>query len=617
MFSVRLLLATAVGLVAVSAASATPAGPVGKLAIPLAPPFSAAQLSAYGGSDWLTTGGGLTDTRYSTLAQITTSNVASLKTAWQSHLGLAPKAAASVAEEAAPIAYGGVLYIPDGLGNIYALDGATGQMLWKYHPKLEGTTLLRAQRGVALGDGRVYNGELDGAVVAIDQLNGGIVWRTKVARAIDGYTFTSAPVYYNGIVMVGVSGGDLGARSFAIALDAKSGRELWRWYVVPAPGEYGSGGWDGTEWMHGGGAIWVYPSVDPQLNLLYIVTGNPVPWNGRGPGDNVWTDSIVALHIESGQLAWGFQTVHHDLWDWDVTNPPVLFDAMINGQLRHGIAVASKTGWVYELDRATGLPLLNIGGNLGIVERKVPTYKKGSAAANYANPSSTQPFVVGDAFVNQCSHRKYWPTKIKAPDGHPYKVGCIFTPYAPTKQGSFVASAPAAGGGVDWPPSSYNPSTNLTYLCAHDGDGGALGAVPKKQQQLIVGQLYVGVNFGAASKLYPDYGRVVAINLTTNRIAWNVKWPQVCVSGTMTTAGGLVFVGETTGAGKNKTGVLKALDATTGNTLWSSPTLESGPNAPNITYTAGGKQYVAIFAGGNNIIAATKPGDSIYAFALP
>jgi quinohemoprotein ethanol dehydrogenase len=589
-----------VGAATASAAvSRSHAGTIG-----IAPAFGPTELNAYSGDNWLTTGGGLTDSRYSTLTQVNRTTVTGLTQAWATHLGIPKKLAATVSEEASPIAYNGILYVPDGLSNVYALDGQTGSILWKYAPTLEGTTLLGAVRGVTVGDGRVYTGQKDGSVAAIDQVTGGVVWKTKVARAVDGYTFTSSPVYYNGVILEGVSGGDLGARSFALALDAKTGRELWRWYVVPGPGEYGSGGWDGTEWMHGGGAIWIYPSVDPTLNLLYIVTGNPVPWNGRGPGDNLWTDSIVALHIDNGQLAWGYQTVHHDIWDYDVTNPPILYDTTVGGQLRHAVAVASKTGWVYILDRATGEPIL------GAPETKVPQLK--GAPAAYANLSKTQPYPVGDNFVNQCSHRKYWPAKNPAPDGHPYAVGCIFTPYAPSKTGAYVASAPAAGGGVDWPPSSYNPGTGFAYLCAHDGDGGAIGAVPKKQQKLIVGQLYVGVNFGAASKLFPDYGRIVAMNLTTNRVAWSNKWPKPCVSGTMTTAGGLVFAGETRG----KTGVFEAMDATNGQVLWTSPTFDAGPNAPSMTYTAGGKQYVVIFAGGNNIIGATTAGDGIYAFAL-
>jgi quinohemoprotein ethanol dehydrogenase len=576
------------------------------------PAFKPDELSAHGGDNWLTTGGGLTDDRYSTLKDIDRSNVSKLKVAWHIHLGIPKKISSRISEEASPIAYKGTLYVPDGRSNVYALDGASGKLLWKYSAGQSlKSVVLATNRGVAIGDGRIYEGLLDGNVVALDQKTGRVLWKRQVGFLKDGYTFTSAPVYFDGMVVEGVSGGDLGARSFALALDAKTGRELWRWYVVPGPGELGSGSWDGVEWMHGGGAIWVYPSIDSQRRLVYIVTGNPVPWNGRGLGDNLWTDSIVALHVDNGQFAWGYQTVHHDIWDYDVTNPPVMFDATINGRLRHGIAIASKTSWDYILDRQTGQPLLSIP------EKKVPKLK--GAGADYANTSPTQPFPAGQPFANQCTTRAAWPKP--APDGHPFRVGCIFSPYAPTKQGSYLASAPSASGGVDWPPSAYNPETHLHYLCVHDGAGGALGAIPHSQQKLVVGQLYVGVNFGAGSPVRKDFGRVVAMDVTTNRIAWDVKWPVPCYSGTLTTAGGLVFAGQserkagpTSNASK---GVLTAFDASTGRVLWNSPHLDAGPNAPAMTYTAKGKQYAVVLTGGNSLVAASKPGDSVYAFALP
>ena len=331
------------------------------------------------------------------------------------------------------------------------------------------------------------------------------------------------------------------------------------------------------------------------------MTGNPVPWNARGPGMNLWTDSIVALKADSGQFVWGFQTVHHDIWDYDVTNPPVLFDTNVGGQLRHGIGVASKTGWVYLLDRNTGEPLL------GIPEKKVPQLK--GAAAKYANTWPTQPYPNGDAFVNQCATKKMWPGK--APDGKPFRIGCIFVPYAPTRAGSFVAFAPSAGGGVDWPPSSYNPTTHFEYVCATDGAGTSLGALPRKQMLLIPGKAYFGVNFGPASKALPSYGRVSAIDVTTNHVVWTQKLAKPCYSGSVTTAGGLVFVGDSAG-------VYRAYNALTGEILWTSPALDFGANSPGTTYLdpVTGKQFIAIIAGGNGL-QGIKPGDSYYAFTLP
>jgi quinohemoprotein ethanol dehydrogenase len=579
--------------------------------IKAAPAFTSDVLSQDAGDNWLNAGGGLHDSRYSLLTKIDKTNVAGLDVAWKTNLGIGKKLQATISEETSPIVYDGVMYLADGADNVYALNAATGALLWKHDANLEPgslTFLLKANRGVAIGDGKVYIGQIDGNVVAIDQLTGKTAWSTKVGRWQEGYVITSAVVYYNGKVIAGVSGGDWGASSFATSLDAKTGMQQWKWLVNARPGDVGGSTWSPADLNSGGGAIWISPSIDPVTGLVYVVTGNPIPWNGRDAGDNLWTDSIVALHNENGQFAWGYQTVHHDIWDYDVTNPPVLFDLPFGGVLRTAIAVASKTGWVYILDRRTGVPIL------GIPEKKVPQLK--GAAAKYANLAKTQPYPIGDAFANQCSSRKYFPKA--GLDGKPIKVGCIFTPYAPTAQGSFLASAPSAEGGVDWPMSSYSEQTHLLYLCGRDGQGSVLGAIPKNQIKIVPGQLSLGVNFGPGSTLQPDYGRIVAMDMATNKIAWNVKWPQPCFSGMMSTAGGLVFAGQSLIAGKKgvaaSPGTLTAFDASTGKVLWNSRKLESSPNAPAITYTAVGKQYVAVLAGG---AGGGKTGDAVYAFALP
>src|SRR3954451_15919903 len=408
-------------LVALAVASSTGATTV---AVPSAPPFTAQDLNPAAAGDWLTVGGGLQDQRLTTLGQITPANVTSLHLAWTSTFNL-PKAAAAVPEEGAGLAYKGTLYIPNGLNMVQAIEGATGKALWTYVPKNDAAALLPANRGLALGDGKGFEGQNDGNVVALDQQSGKPIWKTKGGEPTDGVQFTSAPVYYNNMVIEGASGGDWGGRSFAVALDAKTGVELWRWYVAPAPGELGSGTWGISEWQRGGGAIWIYPSVDPVSGLLYLVTGNPIPWNGRGPGKNLWTDSIVALHIDTGTFAWGFQTVHHDIWDYDVTNPPILFDLNYGGSpaVTPAVGVASKTGWVYLLNRVTGHPIL------GIPEKKVKQLT--GRAAKYANLWKTQPFPNGEPFTSQCSTRRQSPKP--APDNKRFIVGCIFTPYAYVK----------------------------------------------------------------------------------------------------------------------------------------------------------------------------------------
>jgi PQQ-dependent dehydrogenase (methanol/ethanol family) len=561
-------------------------------AIAPVPAFTPGQLQASAGADWLTVGGGLNSQRHSVLTQITSSNVSGLKLAWTGTFNL-PAAAAAVPEEGAAVAYQGTLYIPDGLNAILAVDGSTGQNLWYYSPKNDSPALLPAVRGLAIGDGKVFEGQNDGNIVALDQQTGQPIWKTKVGDPTDGIQFTSAPVYYQGMVIEGASGGDWGGRSFALALDAKTGAELWRWYVAPSPGQLGSGGWGINEWQRGGGAIWIYPSIDVQQGLLYIVTGNPVPWNGRGPGENKWSDSIVALHVGNGQFAWGFQTVHHDIWDYDVTNPPILFDLTYNGNIMPAVGVASKTGWVYLLNRVTGKSIL------GVAEKKVPQLK--GAAAKYANLSKTQPYPVGEAFTSQCSTRKQWPGK--APDGKPFIVGCIFTPYAYVKgQPSFIASAPSAEGGVDWQPSAYDPATHDEYLCSITGAGTALGAIPNSEKTVIPGVLSLGVNFGTPSKV-PDTPQIVAMDMATNKVAWKVtqppstnkKVPSARCSGILSTPG-LLF------AGQENTNQLGAYDPATGKNVWLSPKLPTATGGPPITYTgADGKQYVVVLGNAGKI----------------
>jgi alcohol dehydrogenase (cytochrome c) len=598
------LVVTLLALVLVGIVVTAAAGSSSRSTIVPAPAFSASDLNAYAGGDWLTSGGGLSGNRYSTLSEITTSNVGSLKVAWHSHFGLTKTLQSmSFGEEATPVAYQGTVYIPDAFGDVFAFDGATGGRLWKFtDPKSGPQPFVSTQRGLAIGDGHVFIGTIFNKAIALDQTTGAVAWKTSLGNVKDGDATTAAPLYYNGLVIFGVSGGDVGARGRVVALDANTGRVVWRWYVSPGPGQPGHSTWANAEWKHSG-SVWVYPSVDPEAGLVYAVTGNPVPWNGRGSGDDKWTDSIVALHVASGKFAWGFQTVHHDMWDYDVTNPPVLFDATYKGAMRHGIAVASKTGWVYILDRITGKPLLPIP------ETKVPQLPRGSAAAKYANASPTQPEPVGDALLNNCAKKSWWLGN--SPDGKPYKVGCIFTPYAPTAAGSFVAFSPAPAS-IDWPPSSFSPLTNNLYVCANETHGAAIGAIPHSEQKLTPGSPYIGANFAFSETKAEKPGRLIAVNMLTNRIVWRDVFPAACYSGSMTTKSGIGFVGQI------RPRVLTAFDVVSGKTLWSSSSLDASVMAPPVTYTANGKQYVLVVAGGGGRGAglAAKLGDSVYAFAL-
>jgi len=554
-----------------------------------APAFKSNQLSAFAANDWLTTGGGLTDDRYSTLKDINTSNVSKLKVAWHIHLGSAKGPQYSA--EGNGVVYKGVLYLSTGADDVFAINAATGTVKWKHKAQLEGAAGLLVNRGVALGDGKVFIGQTDGNLVALDQSTGAVVWKRKMGFVQQGYTMTASPQYYNGLVLEGISGGDVGARAFLAAVDATTGDIRWKFYTTPDPGTPGSGTWFGNEWQYGGGAAWHTLTIDPELGLVYWIGGNPVPWNTRGPGANLFTDSIVALHANNGQYAWHYQMIHHDIWDMEPGTPTNLFDVTINGQLRHAIADTGKTGWVYILDRTNGKPLI------GIPERKVPQSK-------FANTWATQPIPVGDHFSRQCTDKSEFRGKV-APDGKPYAIGCLFTPF---DTNGFLAF-PILG--ADWAPSSYNPTTHFLYVCSQDNRIAAMEAIPKAKQAetLVLGKSYFGtlVNFSLGKKVT---GSLTAMDMTTNKIAWQQKWPTPCLSGSFTTAGGLVFAG-------HNDGTYTAYDATSGNQLWSSAQLDAGINAPGITYAVDGKQYVLVYVGGTGVLEQTKRGDSVYAFSLP
>ena len=249
------------------------------------------------------------------------------------------------------LAYKGILYIPDGLSAVRRSTARPGKTLWYYSPKNDNPALLPAVRGLAIGDGKIFEGQNDGNLVALDQTTGNPIWKTKVGDPTDGIQFSSAPIYFNGMVIEGASGGDWGGRSFAVALDAKTGDEFWRWYIAPSPGSLGSGTWGINEWQRGGGAIWIYPTSTSSSGLLYLVTGNPIPWNGRGPGNNLWTDSIVALHIDIGQVRLGLPDRpprHLGLRRHEPAD--ALRPGVQRRQHSRRSRVASKTGWVYILE---------------------------------------------------------------------------------------------------------------------------------------------------------------------------------------------------------------------------------------------------------------------------
>jgi len=561
---------------------------VGALAFPT--PLTAQSqpdLSKSPGNEWLTVGVNLANQRYSTLDQITPSNVSQLKGQWVTHLGSGLGAKYSF--EGSPIVQDGVMYIATGNDDIFALDARTGAEIWEYHSNLDQSISTVCcgwdNRGVAVGGGLVYAGLLDGSFIAVDQKTGQQEWKTQVGRWQDGYTITAAPRYFDGMVFTGISGADKGTRGKLTALDAKTGQELWHFWTIPGPGEFGGDTWpdDGVAYLHGGASIWNTPAIDPELGLLYFSTGNAGPdyIGSVRPGDNLFSSSIVALDYHTGQYKWHFQEVHHDLWDYDAPSPVVLFDTVINGQPRKGLGEPGKTGFVYLLDRTDGKPLV------GIEERPVAQEPRQATAA-------TQPYPVGDAVVPQCAEPlPGWPN-----------VGCIFTPYYDVP----VVMKPWLGGGTNWAPSSFSPQTGLFYVTAGDQPS---AFVRPPESDIVLGPTGWTGTRAASPLLGAQYrGTYSAVDVTTNKLVWQKQMPyrNAQGSGTLSTAGGLLFHGE-------PDGTIQALDARTGNQLWSWQT-GYGADGPVMTYQLDGQQYVAIAAGGISLAMGDQNGDAVWTFTL-
>jgi alcohol dehydrogenase (cytochrome c) len=573
------------GIVLSGLASQVAAQPARPAAPRPAPAFTAKQLVAQPREGWITNGGNVFNQRYSPLTQINRDTIERLKPSWRVSLN-GSGSASKYSGQGQPLEHDGVIYMVTGADDVFAIDVETGAMLWTYLAKLDdkndSVCCGWSSRGLALGDGKVYVGQLDGKLVALDQRTGAVAWSTQAERWQDGFVITAAPLYYDGLVITGFAGGDRATRGRLKAFSARDGSLKWTFYTIPGPGEPGHETWpqDNDAWKYGGASIWQTPAVDPELGLVYFSTSNPGPdLNGRvRAGDNLYTSSIIAIEASSGRYRWHFQEVHHDLWDYDAPNPVVLFDAPIAGQTRKGIAEVGKTGFTYILDRTNGKPLV------GIEERAVPQEPR----------QATQPYPTGDPIV---------PHEIDiAPEGFQVvNQGRIFTPFWDKP----VLAKPQATGGANWPPSSYDPETHLLYVCAHDGISAYSSDGETSFMQPTPGTRYAQGTFGRAG--IRVRGIFAAVDLTTNRLAWRQQWSEMCYSGSIVTKGGLVFVGRNDSR-------FTALDKDNGKLLWDFPT-DAAVNATASTFEHKGKQYVVVLAAGS-FFPGTKHGDSLWLFTL-
>ncbi len=521
----------------------------------------AAQVAA---AQWSTVDGNSSNTRYSPLAQINSQNIAKLGAAWVSEkVGPAPSS------RSMPVIDGDLMFLT-APPYVVAVNIDTGKIAWRYRTAsgpaggIMGPPGSPDREGVALGDGLVYVGLTNANLIALREDTGEFVWKTFIGDDVNEPSagISGAPVFADGLVTAGLNA-DYGYRGQIVAVDAKTGREAWRFFVVPAPGEPGSETWpkNNDSWKHGGGAIWLVGAFDPELDMIFYATGNAVPQYGgeNRPGDNLFTDCLIGLDRKTGKLRWHYQIVHHDIWEADVAEPPVLFDAQINGQSRKAIAAMRTDGYLFMVDRVTGKPLGRIE------ERPVPQDATQKTAA-------TQPYPVGaEPAIPDCD---YWKTQA-LPKG--FELGCFFTPASVEKPGLLVPVY-----GMRATPMAFDPQTRFFYVTGNAG-------LQWFRRTSDPDFFSLSAHVPGLSEL--PFGVLAAIDSRTDKIAWKKEFHDSRPSGALATAGGLVF--QMPGDGS-----IQAYDATNGSLLWQFQTGELG-GSPPISFEKAGEQYIATIAGGS------------------
>ncbi len=508
--------------------------------------------------DWLNYSGGFLSQRYSALDQITPDNVKNLEQKWVFQARSLEKF------EATSLVADGVMYTVQAPNDIVALDAATGRIFWvySYSPAPQARLCCgRVNRGLAILGDTLFMGTIDAHIIAIDAKNGQLLWNTKVANPEAGYAITHAPLVVKDKVIVGTAGGEYGIRGFLAAYDVHTGKEAWRFNNIPGPGEKGHETWAGDSWKHGGASVWMTGSYDPQLNLTYWGIGNPGPdWNADlRMGDNLYTDCAVALDADTGKLKWYFQFTPHDDFDYDSVQVPVLADLDWKGARRRVLLWANRNGFFYVLDRATG------------------------------------EFLLGKPFA-----KVTWAKGLDE-KGRPMRaVGMV-----PTAEGKLIY--PGNQGGTNWYSPSYSPHTGLFYIPTWDN---YYSVYVKENVEFAEGRLFTGPLPASpvplirppqivSRKEEDGYGAIRAIDPETGDRKWEYKMTDVTDSGILTTATDVLFTG-------GREAYFMALDARTGALLWKASVggqVSSGP----MTYSVGGKQYIAIAAGNSLFVYGLRP----------
>ena len=521
--------------------------------------------------DVLTYGMGYSQHRFSPLTQINRQTVKRLVPAWSYSL------ADNRGLEGQALVKDGVVFLTDHEKTV-AVDALTGREIWKtmieYPPETTRVVCCGiVNRGAALFDGKLFRTTLDANVIALDAKTGKEVWRTKSSDPKDGYSMTVAPLVANGVVIAGVAGAEYGIRGYLEGFDAQTGKSLWRTYTIPEKGQPGSETWPGDTWKQGGGSTWITGSYDPDLDLVYWGTGNPAPWNPLNrKGDNLYTNSVLAFQPKTGKVVWHFQMTPGDPFDYDGVNEWILADLPVDGGTRKVVMHADRNGYLYVIERATGK------------------------------------LVAANAFV-----KVNWADGIDKETGRP--VWSAETK-AVVDKGEKQRIYPAVSGGKNWGPMAFDPTRRLLYINTNEWGMDYEPAPVEQVANLKAGQPHYGVKFPAAFDA-DKRGLLRATDPLTGKAKWELPFKSPNIAGVLATAGGLVFTGMLTGE-------FIAVDADTGKIVWQFQT-PSGIVGQPITWEKDGKQYVTVTSGiggvyalkmGDPNVAKVPAGGSLWTFKL-
>jgi alcohol dehydrogenase (cytochrome c) len=452
--------------------------------------------------------------------------------------------------QAPPIVNNGVMFVATPGNQMLAIDAKTGDLLWRYkRPLPEDVLHLHpTNRGVALYGDKVYFAAADCVLIALDAKTGKEVWTAKVEDYKKAYYMSLAPLIADGKVILGASGGELGVRGFVAALDAETGKEVWKTYTVPGPGEPGSETWPagGDHYKRGGGSIWVTGTYDPETNLTFWGTGNAAPWFGdQRPGDNLYTSSVIALDAATGQIKGHHQYHPNDSWDWDEVSPPIVVDYQRDGRTVKGLINVSRSGYIWDLERTAG---------------KIN-------------------FVAGRPFVRQNVFKSLDPKTGRPDVDETKKPGT----------GKTAEFCPSLWGGKDWPPVAFSPQTRLMYIPANEN---LCTELTGEQPKYVLGERFMGVakNIMKIVAGADHIGELQAWNVDTGKKVWTTNMTSFMWGPVLATGGDVLFAGGTNDR------MFRAYDAKNGKMLWEVPTI-SGIAAVPVSFQVDGKQYIAVQSG--------------------